>query len=263
MKMDVGGASGVERGDLIKWWDVLDELVKVSGSPDIAGELEMARDCRHPDAQWLAALFPAGVPVSAAEARETLKQHGDDPRALCISCFLDEGFSDDAREQLRRAAELGYAPAQAVMSALTGEDEALMWATKSSSQGDRSGYMQLGTCFELAQGCERDMGKAIEMFKRAAELGHAEAQLYYGRGWAAICSGCFPRLQRGSMVASCTLWRQHWQSASKSRGLQKSQGAKSRVKQGCWSERSKHTGQRWVARDRRWTAGASWRGVAE
>jgi hypothetical protein len=181
MKMEVHGGAFDEEAELIKWWDVLDELVKMSDCPDKSPELQMVRECQHPDALWLASLFPAGVAVSPAEVRETLRQQGDDPRALCISCFVGEGFSDDAREKLRLAAELGYAPAQSAMSALTRDEESLMWATMSSSQGDRSGYFQLGTCFELAQGCAVDMGKAIEMFKRAAELGHAEAQLYYGR----------------------------------------------------------------------------------
>jgi hypothetical protein len=43
----------VQLADQIKWWDVQDDLVGVYGFPNLASVLQMARECRHPDAQYL------------------------------------------------------------------------------------------------------------------------------------------------------------------------------------------------------------------
>jgi hypothetical protein len=63
--MKVQGALAVDRADQIKWWDVLDKL----GSPKLSAggadeALQTARALQHPDAQWLASLFPAGIAVA-------------------------------------------------------------------------------------------------------------------------------------------------------------------------------------------------------
>jgi hypothetical protein len=47
--------------------------------------IQMVRECRHPDAQWLASLFPAGVEVTSKRMREVMLEQGDDPRALYVA----------------------------------------------------------------------------------------------------------------------------------------------------------------------------------
>jgi hypothetical protein len=48
------GAAIVDRAELIKWWDALDDLHHIW---DVEQGLQMARECRHPDAQWLPSCF--------------------------------------------------------------------------------------------------------------------------------------------------------------------------------------------------------------
>jgi hypothetical protein len=42
----------------------------------------MARECQHPDALWLTALFPASAAVSSVRLNEAMLEQGEDPRAL-------------------------------------------------------------------------------------------------------------------------------------------------------------------------------------
>jgi hypothetical protein len=117
MEMNASGAVALDTADLIKWWNALDlfgpNIVMMRGA-DVAKALQLARESRHPDAVWLASLFPAGVAVTQQRMVEVMSQQGDDdPRALLLGWQLGSRASD---EPLRRAAEMGYAPAQAELS---------------------------------------------------------------------------------------------------------------------------------------------------
>ncbi len=84
---------------------------------------------------------------------------------------------------LRRAAEMGYAPAQAKLACHLFRDsvqEGLEWARKSAAQGDRTGLWLLGERLHKGEGCAQDPVKALALFKQAAELGRAVAQFRYG-----------------------------------------------------------------------------------
>jgi hypothetical protein len=48
----------VDKAELVKWWDLLDDLMRTMlRNKDLAASLEIARTLRHPDAEWLASLF--------------------------------------------------------------------------------------------------------------------------------------------------------------------------------------------------------------
>jgi hypothetical protein len=57
-----------------------------AGGADIGLGLRLARDCQHPDAQWLASLFRDGDAVIRPYFCGVMRKQGDDPRALF---FLD------------------------------------------------------------------------------------------------------------------------------------------------------------------------------
>jgi hypothetical protein len=123
---------GGDRGELIKWYDVQEALPRAASAADVELAMQRARECRHPDAQWLAALFPAGVAVTRARVLEVMLQHDADPRALWMAWKLGDGWRYDL---LERSAKLGYAPAQAEWSDRVPQEEKLAWAQKAEAQG--------------------------------------------------------------------------------------------------------------------------------
>jgi hypothetical protein len=139
----------------------------------------MARECAHPDAQWLASLFPAeGPPVSRKAMADVMRQHPSDARAV----FLVWAFVRDEGAMLVRAAEMGYAPAQAQMS-IDGDpgDDTFSWATRGEAQGDRRAKNVLAYCYDNGEGCERDLAKAAQLYEQAAERGCPSALYVHGK----------------------------------------------------------------------------------
>ncbi len=47
-----------DKTDQIKWADALDSLGTLGFERDVSKGLQLARECQHPDAQWLCSLFP-------------------------------------------------------------------------------------------------------------------------------------------------------------------------------------------------------------
>jgi hypothetical protein len=166
------GAVVADQAELIKWFDALDKLA-VWSSPHEG--LEMARECQHADAQWLAALFAPGTHVTPEGMREAMMEQGDDPRALYLASRLvkwDLGL-------LMRAAHGSFARAQVDLAARTADNaERLRLLEKASEQNDREGLFQLGRLLRLYR---KDEAKATELFRRAAELNYHRAQLMYGQ----------------------------------------------------------------------------------
>jgi hypothetical protein len=81
---------------------------------DIKKALELASACEHPTAIWLTKLFAGRNMASREEARVFLSCEND-PRALCFA-----GVLGGRADEVRRAAELGDAFAQASMAERTG-----------------------------------------------------------------------------------------------------------------------------------------------
>jgi TPR repeat protein len=199
-RMNSGARVAVDGAELINWWDALDDLS--SGDAAVERCLHVARNFSHPDAQWLASLLPAGVAVSRQRLCEVMLEQRDDPRAMLIAWRLSA--SGSSRDLLVRSAQMGYAPAQAMLALLsTRGDESFVWAQKAAAQRERRGLYELGECHMRGAGCARDERKATEFYKEAAELGYAPAQCRYGR------------LAFGEMG-----WeRFHWCSLAASRGV--------------------------------------------
>jgi hypothetical protein len=148
--------------------------------------MRMVRDCRHPDAQWLASLFPSDVSVTREDVRAVMLQQRDDPRAMFLACRLRAAYGHELK---MRAADRGYAPAQAWMSYLATEDEeGTRWAQAAALQGDRLGLFHMGHRLRRGQGCGKDEAKGKELMRQAAELELPGAMYFYGNefseyGW--------------------------------------------------------------------------------
>jgi hypothetical protein len=139
----------------------------------------MARHYRHPDALWLASLFPAGT--SREDMRDVMLAvmlaQGDDPRALYVAWELGER---SRMTLLVRAAHMGYARAQAHLAFLSPDPQRLLWAEKAGLQGDRYGILQLAFCCHDGRGCAKDKARAVELFRMAAELEYPSAAYFLG-----------------------------------------------------------------------------------
>jgi hypothetical protein len=169
----------MERADLFKWWDALDEMGKTE---DAEKTLQLARESRHPDALWLASLFPPDVAVTKQHMAEVMLRHGDDPRAMHLAWLA----SDPSNYSLvRRAAEMGYAPAQAQLASSFDsdydDDAAYTWAKQAAEQQNRRGVYWLAWCYVRGTGCEEDRETAEELFRLSAECEYPLAQFHLGR----------------------------------------------------------------------------------
>jgi TPR repeat protein len=170
------GAVAEDKAELIKWWDAIDML---SSSGGVEKGLNAARECKHPDAQWLASLFPPGVEVSQRGMAEVLLEQGEDPRALYLARELIGGATTE--DGLARAAKMDYAPAQAAMALKTEDEASFAWAQKSASAGDRRGLFRLGQCWYNGRGCAKDTAKAMLLYREAAERGNVGAMFSYAQ----------------------------------------------------------------------------------
>jgi hypothetical protein len=77
--MDGEEAAVVDVAEQIRWWDIL-ELLSRSWTRSLG--VAIARTCRHPDAQWLASLFPAEESATSRRLPEVMLEQRDDPRAM-------------------------------------------------------------------------------------------------------------------------------------------------------------------------------------
>lgn len=79
----------------------------------------------------------------------------------------------------RKAAEDGYAPAQARLAGLLdyseSNEEALTWYQKAAEQNNADGQYGLASMYAAGEGTERDYQQAIKWFSNAAEQGHSQA----------------------------------------------------------------------------------------
>ncbi len=170
---------GVPLVELVKWLDVRDTLL---GKQNITAALALARDCKHPDAEWLTSIFE-GKDVSTKEgAREMFLSFENDARALCFAWHLKDARVYDLT-LLRLASEMGNAFACSTLCEQVWRangEEAFRMARYAASLYERDGFYQLGFCFYSGIGCEQDLNLAKENFLIAAELGDAGAADYYG-----------------------------------------------------------------------------------
>jgi hypothetical protein len=128
------------RAAIIEWRDIMEVLAMTTrrnGDAAVATTLQEARLCQHPDAQWLASLFPEGSTYSCQSFYELLMAHDNDPRALYLAACVE--FDKAKRHALtERASDLGYAPAQVFVGCLKSRPELIR---KAAEQGGRVGSL--------------------------------------------------------------------------------------------------------------------------
>ncbi len=117
-----------------------------------------------PQAQWnLGELYASGFPGVKADARKAA--------ALC-----------------KRAANAGFAPAQATLAGLFARakkhDRALYWWAMAAEQGDLESQFNVGQSYRLGLGAEKDEAKAFALMLKAAQGGFAPAQSRIGLAYA-------------------------------------------------------------------------------
>ncbi len=179
---------GVPLVELFKWLDVRDTLLgQNKRKQDITAALDLARECKHPDAVWLTSIFEGKNCLTRGDAQEICLVHKDDALALCFAWWLSD--DDDQITLLVRAAQMGHAFACSTLSyALDEPDEgaeALRLAKISVSQLERDGFRALGQCFRNGIGCDKDLNAEKENYLIAAELG----DVYAAQGCGDLCAG--------------------------------------------------------------------------
>lgn len=93
---------------------------------------------------------------------------------------------------LRRAAYLGHPEAQydlgqqyETMNYLSIENpkynpaKCIFWYTKASAQNHAAACNNLATFYESGEGCEKDLEKALALYKRSADLGYSPGKKNY------------------------------------------------------------------------------------
>jgi hypothetical protein len=164
---------------LLAWYKIRDTMfgqnyVKQSKKKPLG----LSAVCEHPEAVWLTKLFAGRNINNYEDVVEVFRSCESDLRALYFAGLISGSFDD-----IRRAADLGDAYAQAMMATaeqMEGQ-ECFRWAEKSVAQGERDGFYWLGFCHEDGHGCEKNVERAKENFLIAAELGHVHAMLCFGK----------------------------------------------------------------------------------
>lgn len=66
-------------------------------------------------------------------------------------------------------------------------EQAFCWASRAAEHGDVDGVNLLGLCYEHGDGCVRNYSKAVELYKKSADLGSMKAKgnlgVMYAFGW--------------------------------------------------------------------------------
>ncbi len=171
------------REDLIMWFDYIGRLKNrnmfmIDFVYGLVRPGTTKSSFNHPDAKWLVSLFTQSGQFVAGSERNidaVLSKHIHDPRALFFRSFLFlEHEFEECDDMIRRSADMGYAPAQAMMSFCTMGDVSLYYAEKAAAQGDRDGMY----IYSYRLSYEADWTTIVPNLlwsKRAADLGHVGA----------------------------------------------------------------------------------------
>ena len=164
---------GVPLVELFKWLDIRDTLLgQHYKKQDIRAAFALARECKHPDAEWLTSIFEGTVVTTRQDAKKVFLSVENDARALCFAWFLSDNHGEDF-PLLQRASEMGNAFACSMLCGQVleeNEEEAFRFAQVAAAQRECSGFYWLGRCYRYGVGCEKDLNLARENFLIAAEL---------------------------------------------------------------------------------------------
>lgn len=128
-------------------------------------------------AEWMEKAASAGDPDACAPAEEYRRMADN----------LKKAETGDAQAQADLAG--GYMTLGGSLNEAGPEDdykECLKWANKSANQDNGDGLWILALAYEHGRGVVQDKKKAVELYKKGAEMGHAKCQhslgCYYIRG---------------------------------------------------------------------------------
>ncbi len=131
--------------------------------------------CRRRSGRPMRALVLAGLlclPGLAAADAEADYQRG-------LESYQVRGDVVTAMQAFRSAAEQGHAQAQVrlayILDAAGADAEAVSWLSRAAEQGDAEGQFMLARMLSEGEGTERQTGKALELYRAAAENGHTQA----------------------------------------------------------------------------------------
>ena len=109
--LEMASSAPIDLPTQLQYYEVRDTLLgRNYVKQDVKRALELATTCEHPEAQWLSKIFAGKDVKTPEEAREVFLAHEPDARALCFAAVI-VGPAD--HDRLRRAAEMGFAFAQA------------------------------------------------------------------------------------------------------------------------------------------------------
>jgi hypothetical protein len=185
-----------------QWYKIRDTLFGDNHiTQNIPLALELACACSHPDARWLVSACAGKRVKSRKQAREVFFALGEnDARSLMFSWFLSPQVERRNMSKVRRAAELGYAFAQAMMAwdRKGKAEDRFKFAQLAVEQDERDGYHWLGQFYKVGEGCVQDVEKARTYFLLSSERGcvgsmgqvgnlldHSDPQCWYWWGRAA------------------------------------------------------------------------------
>ena len=154
---------------LLEWYKIRDTFFGHNFvSRNIPLALDLVAACQHPDARWLTEACAGKGVTTKEDAKRVFSALGqNDARALCFAWLF--GDQEDLTS-LHRAAELGFAFAQAWMFGRTRLDEKFKLAQLAATQGERDGLFWLGWCFRDGEDGDEDLEMAKEIFCLPANL---------------------------------------------------------------------------------------------
>lgn len=165
-----------------EWYKIRAMLFGEPGcSQNLKRALGLASKSTHPDAVWLTAVCAGKNIQDEAEAKAVFVALGEnDARAMCFAAMVN----DECQLHwywLKKSAEMGYALAQAnayMCDEFEGKKH-FAYAFKSSVQGEREGFYQIGLCYERGEGCVENLYKAKENYFISAKMDYPIAMLSY------------------------------------------------------------------------------------
>ncbi len=166
-----------EKRERIKWFAARSIFfADVQTTSSFAKGLELAKDCEHEDARFLVSLFPDGPPSDSDQAAAVFLAQND---ARCW-CWATQCEAQPRQELLARSAEAGCAWAQLLGFGPLDRAEGLSWMEKAAAAGERDALSALAYSLWYTSNGVYDDARATELWKEAAELGHAEGQYSFG-----------------------------------------------------------------------------------
>ncbi len=168
----------ITREELLKWYDARSVLLGLNPmAQDMTEGMKLAKECDHEDAKWLTSLFPDGAPRSEEDARAMFLAEGETAKALCFAGLV----AGAEWELIDRSAEYGNPLAMAVMAQWCNGDKRLGWAEKSAARGEPEGLYVLAWCLCPGGSNRETMARALQLWKEAADMGHALSQFELGK----------------------------------------------------------------------------------